>query len=96
MEYFEYKAQDNKVLFNPERGNYGDTILSKHQLNFYVIDRELAQQLQRYYDMEDKSQIPMMMDEEGTSYNDLNDWLSHMFTLNEGVIKTVKNTEQTN
>lgn len=96
MEYFEYKAQDNKVLFNPERGNYGDTILSKHQLNFYVIDRELAQQLQRYYDMEDKSQIPMMMDGEGTSYNDLNDWLSHTFTLNEGVVKTVKNTEQTN
>lgn len=37
-----------------------------------------------------------MMDEEGISYNDLNDWLSYMFALNEGVVKTVKNTEQTN
>ena len=46
--------------------------------------------------MEDKSQIPMMMDAEGICYNDLNDWLSHMFILNEGVVKTVKNTEQTN
>ena len=96
MEYYEYKAQDGKVLFNPERGTYGDTILSKYQLNFYVIDRDLAKQLQYYFDTEDKSQIPMMVDAEGISYNDLNDWLSHMFILNEGVVKTVKNTEQTN
>ena len=94
MEYFEYKAENNKVLFNPLTYSYGDTIYSKHNLNFYALERDLAEQLRGYYDTDDKSQIPMMMDAEGISYNDLNDWLSHMFTLNEGVVKTVKNTEQ--
>lgn len=95
MIYYEYISPDNRVLFNIQQMNFGNRIVSSHEYDLYLIERELAEMIVEY-NTKDKSQIPMMLGNDGISYNDLNDWLSHMFTLNEGVIKIVKNTEQTN
>ena len=95
MTYYEYISPDDRVLFNIQQMNFGNRIISSHEYDLYLIERELAEMIVEY-NMKDKSQIPVMLDNDGVSYNDLNDWLSHMFTLNEGVIKIVKNTEQIN
>lgn len=49
MEYNEYKAPEGKVLFNTDDFTYGNTILSMHNLNLIVLDKEQAEQLQNEY-----------------------------------------------
>lgn len=45
MEYNEYIAKDNKVLFNIDNFTYGDRILSAKKLNLVEIDLNIAKQL---------------------------------------------------
>lgn len=49
MEYNEYKAPKGKVLFNVENFTYGNTMLSVHDLNLIVLDKEEAEQLYQEY-----------------------------------------------
>lgn len=52
MNYNEYKAPDGKVLFNLDNFTYGNTILSIHNLNLVVLDKEEAERLSNEYEAE--------------------------------------------
>lgn len=52
MNYNEYKAPDGKVLFNLDDFTYGNTILSIHNLNLVVLDKEEAERLSNEYETE--------------------------------------------
>lgn len=49
MNYNEYKAPAGKVLFNLDTFTYGNTILSAHDLNLIVLDKEEAENLAEEY-----------------------------------------------
>lgn len=55
MKYNEYKAPNGKVLFNPENFTYGNTILSRFELNFIVLDKEEAEALAEEYRLKDEA-----------------------------------------
>lgn len=52
MNYNEYKAPEGKVLFNLDNFTYGNTILSIHNLNLVVLDKEEAEILSNEYEAE--------------------------------------------
>lgn len=97
MKYFEYKSPDDRVLLNEESLTYGSTILSKRVLNLYLVDADLAKTIVQYKDMEDKSQIPMTMDNNGNQINfdDIRNYLQNNYQCNpDDIIITEHNTDK--
>lgn len=85
MKYFEYKSPDDRVLLNEESLTYGSTILSKRVLNLYLVDADLAKVIMQYRDMEDKSQIPIIMDNNNNNqinFNDIRNYLQSNYQCN--------------
>ena len=97
MRYFEYKSPDDRVLLNEESLTYGSTILSKRVLNLYLVDADLAKAIVQYKDMEDKSQIPMIMDDSDNqvNFNDIKSYLRSNYQCNpDDIIITEHNTDK--
>lgn len=95
MRYFEYKSPDDRVLLNEDTLNYGSTIMSKRYLNLYLIDKNLAEAIRQYKDIEDKSQMPMFQDEKRTyvDFSNIKDYLQQNYICNtEEIIITEHNT----
>lgn len=95
MRYFEYKSPDDRVLLNEDTLSYGSTIMSKRYLNLYLIDKNLAEAIRQYNDIEDKSQMSMFQDTEGTyvDFANIKDYLQQNYICNtEEIIITEHNT----
>lgn len=57
MKYNEYKAPKGKMLFNLDDFTCGNTILSAHDLNLVILDKEEAERLSKeYQEAKDKAQ----------------------------------------
>ena len=84
MKFFEYKSPDDRVLVNEETLSYGSTIYSRRRLNLYLVEKQVGEAIQQYNSVEDKSQISMTMDAQGT-YIDLSnpvEYLKHNYICN--------------
>lgn len=57
MIYYEYISPDNRVLFNIQQMNFGNRIVSSHEYDLYLIERELAEAIIEYHYAENKDLI---------------------------------------
>lgn len=65
MEYNEYKAPPGKFLVNLENFTCGSTMLSVHELNVVVVDREIADQMcKEYYEKQEALKEQRIKEEE--------------------------------
>lgn len=66
MKYYEYNSPDDRVLFNCKNNSHGKTIICKTPLILYLIPSDLAKYIFQYKDVEDMSQVPMLLDGDNT------------------------------
>lgn len=88
MNYFEYISPDDRVLYNIEENTYGHKILSRLNLNLYLINRDFADSIIFYNNTTDKSKVPITMDEDGNQidYNNIKNYLDEHFPANSSEI----------
>ena len=97
MKFFEYKSPDDRVLINEETLSYGSTIYSRRRLNLYLVEKQVGEAIQQYNSVEDKSQIPILMDDNNNqiNFNDIKSYLQSNYQCNsDNIIIIEHNTDK--
>lgn len=97
MKFFEYKSPDDRVLVNEETLTYGSTIYSRRRLNLYLVDKQVGEAIQQYNSIDDKSKIPILMDDSNNqiNFNDIKSYLQSNYQCNsDNIIIIEHNTDK--